>query len=164
MLKAAQARSAFDVRNRFSEMPCDYWAAHNASFDAKFFTPKTGRWICTMKAAQAIYPDAPSHKNQILRYWLDLDDMMDGSRYGEAHRAGFDTYVTACLLAKMILANKMTLNDIANLYDKPSTGGVIPFGKHKGMPWNKLPRSYVVWLSENTKDDEIREKCRLLLK
>jgi exodeoxyribonuclease X len=50
------------------------FAAHNASFEGKWLSDKIGHrpLICTYKAALRIWPDAPGHTNQILRYWLKL--------------------------------------------------------------------------------------------
>ena len=46
-------------------------AAHRASFDQRFCTPRlTGEveWICTWKCAMRIWPDLPRFSNQMLRY------------------------------------------------------------------------------------------------
>lgn len=45
------------------------FAAHNAAFEVKFFTP-TIPVICTYKAALRVWPTAPAHNNGTLRYWL----------------------------------------------------------------------------------------------
>lgn len=53
-------------------------AAHNAEFDKGFVAPKLEPgdpldavpWLCTWKCARHLYPDAPGHSNQSLRYWL----------------------------------------------------------------------------------------------
>ena len=45
-------------------------AAHNADFETKFFEPMLPV-ICTYKAALRVWPDAPSHSNGALRYWLE---------------------------------------------------------------------------------------------
>ena len=61
-------------RNNCSDLVA--FAAHNASFDQKWLPPDLlGNLpvICTYKAAVHIWPEAPRHTNQILRYWLGLD-------------------------------------------------------------------------------------------
>ena len=143
--------SADIVKAKFRQMPCDYWAFHNAAFDLKFFKVDQPV-ICTLETSRIIYPQAPSHKNQVLRYWLDLDSMMKKERMGETHRAGFDTYCTALLLAKMIMTKKMDLQDMAKIQDSPIYMGNIGFGKHKGTPWAQVPASYLIWLRENSTD------------
>jgi DNA polymerase III epsilon subunit-like protein len=52
-------------------------AAHNAAFDRQFLDPilthqlgYAPRWLCTLRCAQHLYPNAPGHSNQVLRYWL----------------------------------------------------------------------------------------------
>ncbi len=53
-------------------MACVALAAHRAAFEQRWCLPQlTGRarWICTYKCALRLWPDAPSHSNQGLRYW-----------------------------------------------------------------------------------------------
>lgn len=156
-------RPAKEVKAEFAALPCDYWAFHNAAFDLKFFQPQAPV-ICTLKAAQAIFPNAPSHKNMVLRYWLQLDRMMKADRLGDAHRAGFDSYVTACLLARLMQENKMSLGDMAGLQGSPIHMGNIAFGKHRGTPWSQVPKSYLLWLKDNTQDEQVLASCKHYLK
>lgn len=77
---------------------CSVLAAHNAEFEAKWFTPEVlgpTRLICTLKAAYRVWPDAPGHGNQVLRYWLGLD--LSPELAMPPHRAGPDAYVTALI-------------------------------------------------------------------
>lgn len=165
MLKAANAAPAKEVKERFHAMECDYWAFHNAAFDRKFFQPRKPV-ICTLETARAIYPDAPAHKNQILRYWLDLDSMMVPSRVAnaETHRAGFDSYVTALLLGKMLLTKKMALSDMAGVQESPILTGTIPWGKHKGVLWSKVPKDYLQWIAGNSTDEKVIATAKHYLK
>lgn len=151
------------VHDEFMSQECNFWAAHNASFEQKFLSTDVP-WICTMKVAQVIYPDAPSYKNQVLRYHLGLDKHMEHSRTLPAHRAGPDTYVTAFLLAKMIASKKMTLDEMASLTSSRILQGKIPFGKHRGTPWSNLPLSYLQWLAKNSEDAQVVETARYHLR
>lgn len=47
--------------------------AHNAAFDRPFLPPTDKPWICTLRLARHMWPEAPGHSNQVLRYWLGLD-------------------------------------------------------------------------------------------
>ena len=47
-------------------------AAHRASFEQRWCKPAfsgQARWICTYKCALRLWPEAPTHSNQGLRYW-----------------------------------------------------------------------------------------------
>lgn len=131
----------------------DYFAAHNAAFDRQFFdrefpdwdTP----WICTMKVAHRLWPDAPSHTNQVLRYYLGVDVPPSIARL-PPHRALPDAYVTALILVEaMQLA---ALDDMAEWSAQPSLLKNIRFGKHKGTAFANLPMDYLQWL---TKQDDM---------
>lgn len=159
----AKEPPARQVHDEFMASECDFWCAHNASFEQKFLTAKQP-WICTMKVAQAIYPEAPSYKNQVLRYYLDLDKSMDHARTLPAHRAGPDTYVTAYLLAKMIASRRISIDDMVALTNSRILQGKIPFGKHRGTPWSSLPPSYLQWLAKNSEDSQVVETARHYLR
>lgn len=164
ILTENKAEPARIVKEQYASLSCDFWAFHNASFDRKFFNPPGARWICTLKAARVIIPEAPSHKNQILRYFLNLDNYMVPERMGDAHRAGFDTYVTALLLTEMIKRNVMHIRDMASLYEKaPDEEDKIAFGKHKGTVWSKIPKDYLQWLRDSTNQADIRARCVKIL-
>ena len=47
------------------------FAAHRAAFD-RAFTRSRRPWICTFRLARHLWPEAPSHANQVLRYYLGL--------------------------------------------------------------------------------------------
>lgn len=159
----SNAKESRVVHDEFMAQECDYWAAHNANFEKKFLTTDKP-WICTMKVAQMVYPDAPSYKNQVLRYHLGLDKHMELARTLPAHRAGPDTYVTAYLLAKLIAAKRMTIEEMAALTDSRILQGKIAFGKHRGTPWNKLPISYLSWLAKNSDDEQVVATAKHYLK
>ena len=72
-------------------------AAHRAAFEQRWCPPSlTGRarWICTWKCGLRVWPDAPTHSNQGLRYWRRPVGL-DRATGLPAHRAGPDAYVTA---------------------------------------------------------------------
>jgi exodeoxyribonuclease X len=78
----------FDPARMFAQ-PCDAMAAHNAEFETKFFESPVPV-ICTYKAALRVWPDAPSHSNGALRYWLEDQGKIqpDHALTQPAHRAG----------------------------------------------------------------------------
>lgn len=126
------------------EMVACIYAAHNAAFDSKFLPEFEGDWICTWRCSLHLYPDAPSHKNQVLRYYLELEpdaDLMDGLA---PHRALYDTAVTAALLQKMLETH--TPEELVILSKTPVLLNKCNFGKHRGDAWADIPRDYLRWM------------------
>ena len=82
--------------------PAIPFAAHNAGFDSAFLKPAvpawTSPWICTLRIARHLWPDAPSHGNQALRYRLALN--VPGNH--PPHRAMGDAIATAALLVRQV--------------------------------------------------------------
>ena len=94
---AAAPEAAFALRQarRFAEGRLI--AAHCATFDLSFVGPSVGtRALCTMRLARALFPEAPNHKNQTLRRYLEIDRIA-GEDF-EAHRALDDALVSAHVL------------------------------------------------------------------
>jgi exodeoxyribonuclease X len=133
------------------------FVAHNAKFEREFF-PNTGTipWICTRKVAMRLWPDAPNHQNQTLRYFLNVDDDGDFESWlaMPPHRAGPDAYITARILQRALL--KATIEEMVMWSNQPSLlPGSIHFGKHKGTPWSQVEPSYLDWLvNKATEMDE----------
>lgn len=125
--------------------PGDVFAAHNAQFEQAFFGGGDHRWICTMKCAKHLFPEAPSHSNQCLRYWLDVEKQLDPERAMPPHRAGPDTYVTAHILARMVFAR--SVDQLIELTGAPVTLHKVTFGKHRGLLWRDLPSDYLSWIA-----------------
>lgn len=118
--------------------------AHNAQFDQRFLSY---HWeiqgvFCTLRAARKMYPEAPNHKLQTLRFYLDLDV----DREAAAHSAEGDVAVLVALLQKMVSDSGESLPDFVELMMKPIQVDVMPFGKYKGCSLNSLPKSYTKWL------------------
>lgn len=131
----------------------DVFAAHNAEFDRQFFNPPGSTWICTLKAARRIWPDAPSHKNAVLRYWLKLP--VDRGIADFAHSAGSDAYVTAHILAALMDAGT-TVQDMIEWTTLPSLLPRVNFGKHKGAKWSEVPLDYLEWLKRQNPDADVK--------
>lgn len=118
-------------------------AAHNVEFDRRFAGAHAVRpWLCTLKAARRVWPDAPSHANQVLRYWLGLD--LDPADCEPAHRAGADAFVTAHILLRLL--ERASVEDMIAWTAEPSLLVRMPFGKHRGQPFAEMPRDYLEWI------------------
>lgn len=127
----------------------DVFAAHNAQFEQAFFGGGGRRWICTLKCAKHLFPDAPGHSNQVLRYWLGIDaDFDDADRAMPPHRAGPDTFVTAHILSRlMAIAN---VDELVRLTSAPVLLRAVTFGKHRGANWSELPWDYLSWVANKS--------------
>jgi exodeoxyribonuclease X len=113
-------------------------AAHRAAFEQRWCLPAlTGRtpWICTYKCALRLWPEAPTHSNQGLRYWRRPAGL-DRASGLPAHRAGPDAYVTAHHLRDML-----ALASVAQLLAwsaEPALLPRVPFGAQRGRRWSDL--------------------------
>lgn len=140
--------SAEDVRMQVLSEAVDHQgmtlAAHNVAFDRKFARGyEDAKWLCTLKAARRIWPDAPSHSNQVLRYWLALD--LDDEEAQPPHRAGPDAYVTSHILLRLL--DHATVEEMVAWTEMPSRLPRMPFGKHRGERFEDMPRSYLDWIT-----------------
>lgn len=132
----------------------DVLAAHNAAFE-QHFHPGDGRaWIDTYKCALMIWPDAPAHNNQTLRYWLDLDSSPAFSRElaMPPHRALPDAYVTAHILLRMLA--ECSVPDLVSVSGKPALLNKVSFGKHRGMKFSEVPADYLQWIRDKSDMNE----------
>lgn len=170
------------------------FAAHNAEFDRGFLgavvaqSLPAARWLCTWRCALHLWPNAPSHSNQVLRYWLpgadaevralvgrppriatraaDLrgDDTAprsgpvtyvhaggDRVRLAPAlpglgpHRALYDALTTAVVLSRLLALRP--LDELLVLQHRPVLLRTVGFGKHRGVAWAEVDRSYLRWVA-----------------
>lgn len=94
---AAAPEAAFALRQARRLCQGRQIAAHSAKFDLSF----AGAWLgtealCTLRLARLLVPEAPNHKNQTLRQFLEIDRIA-GERF-EPHRALSDALVSAYVL------------------------------------------------------------------
>ncbi len=142
----------------------DVLVAHNAPFDRSFLAavPHDRPWPDTLQLARRLWPDAPGHSNQVLRYWLGLDMTAP-----DPHNAREDARVTAAILARAFTALPAAAGStpatllawLATL--QPAT--VMPFGRHKGTPLAEVPADYRRWLLGQDLDPDLRAGVRLSL-
>lgn len=147
---APQARSLWD---KFYEGcgPLDYLVAHNAKFERHFHNGDGRPWIDTYKVARVVWPDAPTHSNQGLRYWLNLT--VDSARAQPPHRALPDAYVTAHIFVRLL--DEKTPEQMAHISKYPALLRVITFGtKAKGQTYEEAPLDYLQWIANKSEMDE----------
>ena len=113
-------------------------AAHRAAFEKRWCLPALSgrvRWICTYKCALRIWPDAPSHSNQSLRYWRRPAGL-DRATGLPAHRAGPDAYVTAHHLRDMLAVASVA--QLLEWSELPALLIRVPNGPLRGRRWDQL--------------------------
>ena len=133
--------------------PHDILVAHNASFEQHFHKGDGRAWIDTYKCALVVWPDAPAHSNQVLRYWLNLDHHKEFDRVAAMppHRALPDAYVTAHILLQLLHA--ITIDEMLRISAEPALLRRIGFGKHKGMLFSEAPVDYLRWIVDKAEFD-----------
>lgn len=146
---APQARELWDQLYEDCETH-DILCAHNAKFEQFFHDGDGRRWIDTYKVARVVWPDAPGHSNQCLRYWLDLP--VDPKLASPPHRALPDAYVTAHILCRLM--QEKTIDEMVAISLWPALLKVMNFGKHKGTTFEAAPLDYLEWIYEKSDMDE----------
>lgn len=132
------------------------YVAHNAAYDRSFLQRLmeslgiVNRWICTWRCAMHLWPDAPSYKNQTLRYWLDLQPEVPSGLY--PHRALYDAIVTEEILQCMLRQRRV--EELIQMSQSPVLLTKVSFGKHRGDLWERVPTSYLQWVSRQSDMDE----------
>ncbi len=141
----------FDAKRMFvSSTGIDAIAAHNADFETKFFTSPFPV-ICTYKAALRVWPDAPSHSNGALRYWLEDQGKitLDHVKTQPAHRAGPDAYVTAHILLALFNAGA-TGKEMVAWTKEPRLLPKCPIGAEwRGKKWAEVDSGFLRWMTGN---------------
>jgi exodeoxyribonuclease X len=134
--------------------------AHNSAFDSQFFPEIKRPWICTLRSAKHIWPNAPGYSNQVLRYWLKVNPEV-GNRY--PHQAYYDVATTTEILLKML--EKYTPDQLLHLTRSPIQLNKIGFGKHRGMPFDQIPQDYLRWLRQQPNlDADVKNTVDSILK
>ena len=147
----------FEAGDMFRDMDIQALAAHNAEFETKFFESPLPV-ICTYKAALRVWPDAPSHSNGALRYWLQDQGKIapDHALTQPAHRAGPDAYVTAHILLALFNAGA-TGKDMVAWTKEPRLLPRCPLGKFRGQPWSEVEAGFLGWmLRQPTMEDDLK--------
>ncbi len=123
----------------------DVLVAHNCEFEQQFVTEVVTDslpWICTYKVALRVWPEAPRHSNQVLRYWRGLK--LEAELAMPPHRAGPDAWVTANILVELL--SLASISEMITWTKEPKLLPTIPFGKHRGLSWADAPQDYLQWM------------------
>ncbi len=158
----AKARPWAEVLGDIVGAPTDatVYAAHNARFERQWITDEsTGSapWICTYKCALRLWPEAPSHSNQALRYWRKPQGL-DRAVANVAHRAYPDAYVTAFLLRDML--ELTTVEQLVEWSSEPALLAKIPFGDLRGQPWSAADEGLLRWVLRKDFNEDVHFTAR----
>lgn len=132
------------------------YAAHNAKFDSGFLRLPIS--ICTKKLAYRIWPTAPRHSNQVLRYWIGIEFDAASLRAVELppHRALHDAFVTAHLLLRLLSAIDWDIDRAIQISSEPALLPKVTFGKHAELPWANVPKDYLQWVLKQDFDEDVK--------
>jgi len=125
----------------------DVIAAHNMAFEAQWLeSPPHKPRLCTYKAALRVWPDAPSHGNFALAYWLEDQGRVTLHEIAgqQAHRAGPDAYATALILRELL--KHATANEMVAWTKEPKLLPTCPIGKFRGKPWGDVEGGFLNWM------------------
>jgi exodeoxyribonuclease X len=148
-----------------------YFAAHNTDHEKQYFGGGDRPWICTYKIALRLWPDAPGHKLNELRYFLEVDESDDfEAKYVERpHRAPDDSYICAHVLRRVLgeaETLKIGLDRLVSWSKGPALLFMCFLKKHKNVPWSQVPADYLRWILEKSDitDRDIRATAKFYLK
>lgn len=133
---------------------------HKVAFDVRFlgeYVDGPFTELCSLRWARRLYPDSDNHQLSTLKFALDLP------REGTAHRVMADIMATYWLTRHICDRTNMTLPQLAEASLQPMEVQTVPFGKWKGTPFAKTPRSYLRWMSENMADLDMDTRYTLSL-
>ena len=129
------------------------FTAHHWVFEGQWLSGKlAGRpVICTYKAAIRVWPEAPGHSNQALRYWLKPKGFRSDFA-SPVHRAQPDAFVTSLILRELLRV--ATVDDLIAWTSEPVLLPRVTFGRHRGCRWDEVPVDYLEWITERSDHSE----------
>ena len=126
--------------------------AHNAEYEQGVIGEgfEDVQWICTYKCALILYPDAPNHKNETLRYYLEMPGLGRAGSHA-AHTAMHDARVTYWLYSKYL--ERASIDELIKWSSEPKRLAKMPFGKWAGQKWDVIEKSYLDWICRQNPND-----------
>lgn len=125
--------------------PLAVLVAHNAEYEKTIlgddFVPVL--WVCTYKCSLRVWPDAPAHRNEVLRYHLKLGEDRGRKHSHSTHNAMHDAKVTFTLFEELL--KYTTLGQLIEWTEQPAKLPRMPMGKHFGQTWDTVPGPYLQW-------------------
>lgn len=142
--------------------------SHNAKFDEPFVDGELGvpvdpkSWTCTVRLSRHLFPEAPAHGNQVLRYWLKTSPKSAGlgphRGIDDVYTSEENTYHLWVAAAKRGLTTQAQLLDLSN---EPLITTTMTFGKHAGKDFKDIPSHYFEWCLGPEGKKDMDEDMRL---
>jgi exodeoxyribonuclease X len=135
------------------------YVAHKAEFEQAFLGGHLGDalWVCTWTCALRVWPDFPSHSNQVLRYRLGLANPFGIDRATLVpHRALSDAIVTAAVFVE--LTKRAKWSDLVHWSAEPALYTRLPLGMYRGKRFDEVPEDYLRWIVDGR--NELREETK----
>ena len=125
--------------------PLAVLVAHNAEYEKTIlgddFVPVL--WVCTYKCSLRVWPDAPAHRNEVLRYHLKLGNDRGRAHSHSTHNALHDAKITFGIFEELL--KYTTLGQLIEWTEQPAKLPKMPMGKHYGQTWDTIPGPYLQW-------------------
>lgn len=134
-----------ELLERLKSGPPDAYCAHNSRFDAAFFKPNGIPWLDTYRLALWLWPEAPSHKLNALRYWLKLRLNPPTTVIQRAHSASWDAYICAAILRRIAFAG-VTFDKMVRVSNEPALLPRFTFGKWAMKPIADVLSDYLQFI------------------
>lgn len=130
-----------------------YVIGHNIAFDMKAMQRSNGvdlskdvKTICTLALARHTWPELKSHKLSNLIYFIHKGSYYARDILANAHDAKTDIICTAQVLKEICRNQGITnIEDLYALSESSLIPKTMPFGKHKGIEIDKVPKDYMTW-------------------
>lgn len=152
------------LSDRFRQTPLPVLVAHNAEYERTIlgdFVPVL--WVCTYKCALRAWPDAPAHKNEVLRYYLELGEDRGRNGNQRPHSAMHDAKVTMGIFKELL--KRFTLAELLQFTEEHAHLPYMPMGKHYKQAWNTIPEHYLKWcISAPDMRTDVVECCKMELR
>lgn len=147
------------------------YAAHNAPYDEAMLK-LPGVWLDTERLAKHLWPDLPSHGNQVVRYALKLRPPVEAG--APAHRALNDALVTAAIMVEALsLVHQKwpgvrTIGELAATIAAPVLLKVVPFRSANGVTFEEADIGLLDWIVDRgaggpdvvfSAEHWLRERC-----
>lgn len=134
---------------------CTYMIGHNVDFDWKMLGHPEVKRIDTLPIARRLWPDCDSHSQSALYYYLFGATEKSRERLRNAHSAVEDVLNLVDIFGRILEASPQVVT-VADLYALSEACRIpthMTFGKHKGLPIEDVPKSYVSWYARQDNPD-----------
>lgn len=147
-----------------------YIIGHNIDYDINAIATSTGvktslKPICTLALARMVWPELKSHKLGGLIYHIYGSSEYARNLVMNSHDAETDIRNTSHLLTRLCAALEVeTMEQLYALSCKARIPTVMPFGKHKGVKIEDVPRQYMNWfINSDNPDPHVCEAFKQVL-